>query len=161
MYLHSEQPIEPGHLVQWTGEPYMFLKSGERVTSFDDTRGHEHALTSVEELNDKRKLAGVVLEIAADKDRNTYEHAGVRTNHNISEHKNILRVATKGCVLAWVIDAHENMLDGLYTLYRNGLEIGQSVVRNLGDTHFTIEHLSNVNEDRLSALETKFAELTG
>jgi len=139
----------------------MFLKSGARVTSFDDSRGHEHALTSVEELTDKRKLAGVVLEVAADETQNTYVHAGVRTNHNISEHKNILRVATNGCALAWVLDGHENMLDGLYTLYRNGLEIGQSVVRNLGDTHFTIEHLGEVNEDRLSALEEKFAELTG
>ena len=161
LYLHSQESPDPGHLVQWTGQPDMFLKSGERVTSFDASRGHEHALASVETLTDHRKLAGIVLEISATQDKDRYVHAGVHSEHIVKDHTNILRVATNGCALAWVLDTHENMLNGLYTLFRNGTAVGQSVVRSLGDTHFTIEHLQNDQSDRITQLEDKFAELTG
>lgn len=161
LYLHTEESIEPGHLVQWTGTPDMFLPSGERVNSFDENRGHEHALTSVENLVDRGKMAGVVLEVAATQDENSYIHRGVHTVHSISNHTNVLRVATNGCALAWVLDTHENVLDGLYTLYKNGSAVGQSIVRTLNNDYFTIDHLDNVDSDRLDALEAKFAELTG
>ena len=161
LYLNAEESIEPGHLVQWTGTPDMFLESGERVDSFDENRGHEHALTSVQTLVDRDKMAGVVLEVAATEDKKSYIHRGVHTMHSISNHSNILRVATNGCALAWVLDTHENVLDGLYTLYKNGTAVGQSIVRTLNNDYFTIDHLDNVDSDRLDALEAKFAELTG
>ena len=163
-YLHADDSIEAGHLVQWSGQPHMFLASGERTMAFDESRGHEHALTSVESLSNREQLAGIVLGTAADPQSTTYKHGGVHSNHPIRDHSFILRVLANGCALAWVLDTHENRLDGLYTMYRNGVETGQSVVRSLGPDHFTIEQVGNFSvdvDDRVTLLEEKFAELTG
>ena len=159
-YLHSDEQVEQGHLVEWTGSADNFLPSGNRSQVFSESRGHEHALTSVQSLSSSNKLAGVVLEVAATESNTSYKHAGVHTTHMVKDHVNVLRVLRHGCVLAWLLDAHENQLDGVYTIYKNGTESGQSVVRSLGKDHFTIEELDVDVSDRVTALENKLNALT-
>jgi hypothetical protein len=148
---------EPGHLVCWTGEAAMFNKSGERIESFDAADGYEFALGKVVPCSsvNSEKVAGVVVEVAATPESNSYTHKGIHTRHHIKNNGHILRLS-QGVCLAWVLDANENTLPGFYTKFVNGVEKDLHVVRELGDGHFTI---SNV-ELNLSTLADDVANLT-
>ena len=164
LYVESEHNVSAGHIVSWTGDPAMFDKQGNRLNSWTAQSGHEFALSKVEAntLSRHPGVAGVVLETAAEPDAVSFTHKGIHTNHLIKDADHILRVATKGSVvLAWVLDDHQNALEGVYTKNINGVASGTVVVRELGD-HFTITE-SNPNtvsiSDELAALTARFNEL--
>ena len=71
-------------------------------------------------------------------------------------------MATPGaCVLAWVLDSHENSLDGVYTQYLNGTEGDKFVVRELGENHFSIERIGAdaTTADMIASIEELTARL--
>ena len=144
LYVHSTDDVDSGHLVSWTGQPSMFLRDGQKVEEFDDAHGHEYALSSVNETDNwhRTDVAGVVLETAASPSDTQYIQKGVHSSHPIINNNHILRLSTPGsCVLAWVIDEHENSLEGIFVQYINGNQQGEYVVRELGNKFFTIEPL--------------------
>ena len=64
-YVQSDHELEPGHPVQWTGQPAMISKTGTSVTSFS-TDNLTYALSSVEPATSYSKtIAGIVIEKAA------------------------------------------------------------------------------------------------
>lgn len=140
LYVESEHNVSAGHIVSWTGDPAMFDRSGNRLSTWTAQSGHEFALSKVEANTEPRHpgVAGVVLETAAEPNAVSFVHKGIHTSHAIKDADHILRVATKGSVvLAWVLDDHQNALEGVYTKFINGVASGTVVVRELGD-HFTI-----------------------
>lgn len=166
LYVESDHHVTSGHLVAWSGNPSMFDNTGQRVSSFTATNGHEFALSSVSENSENRSrgVAGVVLERAAEPNAGVYTHKGVHGRHLAKNAQNILRVATKGSVvLAWVLDSHENTLDGVYTKNVNGVPTATAVVHQLGD-FFTITDTEGSNSlaaqvatltERLNALTSE------
>ena len=144
LYVESDIELEAGHLSNWTGEAAMFDRSGEKITDFSGEEGHEYALSKIETCDGahSKKVAGVVLETAAGPDSSAFLHKNVHSYHSVKNNLHIMRLATPGaCVLAWVLDGHENALDGVYQQYINGLEGDKFVVRELGENHFSIERI--------------------
>ena len=170
LYVESQHKLTNGHLAQWSGSAAMFKKDGAKIDDFDSTNGHEFALSSVEHCDEhgSKKVAGVVIDHAANPESVQFVHKGVHSQHLISENQHIHRLATSGSVvLAWVLaDLHENRLDGIYTEYLNGAEVGLCICRGLGADHFTIERVADSNQvtqlrTDLDTLAEQFAELTG
>ncbi len=166
LYVESDSDVEKGHLVQWTGEAAMFTRFGERIDSFNGLQGHEYALGKVESAQEShsKKVSGVVIDTAALPDSTVFLHKGVHSNHNVSNAEHILRVGVSGSVvLAWVLDAHENKLEGLYDQNMNGTFTQLYVVRELGEDHFSMEPVSVSSaslEDQIAELTARLDELT-
>ena len=158
LYVESPTNVESGHLVSWSGQPAMFTSSGNRVSTFEASNGHTFALSSVEENTQDRHtgVAGVVIERAAAPNAGTFLHKGVHDQHLVRNAQHIMRVATKGSVvLAWVLDSHENTLDGVYTKNVNGVPTATAVIHQIGD-YFTITD----TEDASTSLAAQVATLT-
>ena len=165
LYVESEHNVDSGHIVSWTGSPAMFDKAGNRQSTWTAQSGHEFALSKVESntLSQHTGVAGVVLETAATPNATSFVHKGIHTTHAIKDAEHILRVATQGSVvLAWVLNDHQNALEGVYTKNINGVASGTVVIRELGD-HFTITE-SNPNtvslSDELALLTARMDALT-
>ncbi len=153
LYVESAADVEAGHIVLWTGDAAMFLSSGQKLSQFDGDHGHEYAISSValpdsgsSHLTD---VAGVVIETAATPTDSTFLHKSVHSRHPIRDNQHILRISRPGsCALAWVItDAHENVLNGVYQQFVNGVPDGTFVIRELGTEYFTIEEINPVLSD--------------
>jgi hypothetical protein len=143
----------------------MFDEDGNRLSTWTAQSGHEFALSKVQANTQPRHpgVAGVVLETSALPNATSFTHKGVHTSHSIKDAEHILRVATKGSVvLAWVLDDHQNSLEGVYTKNINGVPSAKVVVRELGE-YFTITE-SNPNSaslsDQLATLTARFDALT-
>ena len=166
LYVESDSDVEKGHLVQWTGQAAMFTQFGERIDSFNADEGHEYALGKVESAQDtqSKKIAGVVIDTSALPASTVFLHKGVHSHHNVSNAEHILRVGVSGSVvLAWVLDAHENKLEGLYDQNVNGTFTKLYVVRELGEDHFSMEPTSVSSasiEDQITELTARLDELT-
>ena len=149
IYVNSVSDVEPGHFV-----------------SFSDLQVETSIpqLTTVEQTNDHAHVAGVVVEKAADPtDSNFINKNGVHRSHNISNHNYILRVARPGArVNAWVIDHHENELEGVYEKSINGTVVGQVIIRKVDSEHFSIETFGENNSlaDEVADLRAKLEALT-
>ena len=165
LYLESASNVEPGHLVAWTGQAAMFSQTGKRIDTFSGDEGLTHALGAVTENSTNRNtgIAGVVLERAATPNATSFLHKGVHAQHLLKNPQHILRVATKGSVvLAWVLDIHENALEGVYQKNVNGVPSATAVIRELGD-FFTITETSTSPTslaDDLAALTARMDSLT-
>ena len=165
LYVESDSNLDKGHLAAWTGEPGMFSNIGERVNDFAGAEGHEFALGKVEDCSElqSKRVAGVILDTAATPDKTSFLHRGVHSTHPIFGNEHILRLATSGSVvLAWVLQAHENQLEGLYQEFVNGTEERLYVVRELGEDHFSLAPVADVTnlEDKVAILEARLDELT-
>jgi len=161
LYVESTNDVDAGHLVKWTGSAAMFSKAGDRIDAFSDSSGHEYALSSVVEETESRSasVAGIVMETAAEPDAASFLHKGVHSHHTIKNAQHILRVATRGSVvLAWVLDEHENQLEGVYTKLINATPSGKVVVRELGD-HFTISETTSSVESLVAEVDQLTARL--
>lgn len=164
LYVESTLPAEPGHLSTWTGEAAMFSSLGDRIENFSGDDGHEYALSKVEacDTNYSKAVAGVVIGVAAFPDDTSFLHRGVHSYHTIKNNEHILRLATPGAVvLAWVLDAHENSLDGVYTQFINGIEGDLFVIRELGEQHFSIERIGadGTTADMIESIDELTARL--
>jgi hypothetical protein len=158
LYVESATDVPAGHLVSWTGDPAMFLSDGQKLEEFNGDHGHEYAISrvSVPDTGSSHLLdiAGVVIETAAEPSDTTFLHKSVHTRHPVVGNQHILRISRPGsCALAWVLDDHENSLNGVYTQYANGLEEGTFVIRELGTDHFTIEEINPVLSDVSAAVQ--------
>jgi len=164
LYVESPTNVETGHLVSWSGTPASFDSNGQRLSTWTSTNGHAFALSSVEENTVDRHpgVAGVVLERAAEPNATSFLHKGVHDRHPLKDAQHILRVGTKGAVvLAWVIDGHENTLNGVYVKHINGVAVATAVVHQLGD-HFTItdtEPASNSLTSQVAILTARLDSL--
>lgn len=118
VYVESEENLENGHLVSWTGDATMFIR-GRRKTTFEGS--HSHALSSVTlSPAGSNTVAGVVVEKAAEPGSRSYTQKGIHTRHVLpTDSQHIYRVGRDVC-LAWVLDDHENELEGVYARYVNG-----------------------------------------
>ena len=172
LYVESNNKLTNGHVAQWSSSSgaSMFRKDGSKIESFESANGHEFALSAVEACDEhaSTKVAGIILEHAADPTAVTFVHKGVHSEHSITGNQHIHRLATSGSVvLAWVLaDQHDNKLTGIYNEYLNGAFIGLCIVRSLGSEHFTIERVGNSNEisqlrSDIDTLTEQFSELTG
>ena len=156
LYVESTADVEAGHLVHWTGEPSMFLKSGDKLLDFGGDHGHEYALSKVQAPDGTHRvdIAGLVIETAATPNDTNYLHKSVHSRHPIKNNEHVLRISRPGtCALAWVLDDHENSLNGVYTQYANGIEDGTYVIRELGTEYFTIEEINPVLADVEAAVQ--------
>ena len=158
IYVNSSNDVLPGHIVTYTQNPSI-IHSDSILDTFDHTAGLHYATPSVEEGNGT--IAGVVIDNVAKPDDNSWTHANSFTSqHAISGHENILRVAPRGIILAWVIDDHENTFNGIYEKSINGTNTGQAVIRNIDDEYFSIEAVGNDLANEVANLKEKFDTLT-
>ena len=165
LYVECDETIENGHLLFWSGSASMFSKDGTKILNFSGENGYEFALGKVEKLheNNSKRIAGIVLEKAAEPNSTNFLHKGVHSLHAVTDSENIFRIATKGSVvLAWVLDSHENQLEGLYEKQVNGVFKNRVVIRELGEQYFTIEDVQDQELilQELETLKSRFDELT-
>lgn len=149
IYANSVDDVEPGHFVSFSNL--------QVETSIPQ-------LTTVERTSDHAHVAGVVIEKAANPtDLKFINKNGVHKSHSISNHNHILRIARPGArVNAWVIDHHENELEGVYEKSINGTVVGQVIIRNVDSEHFSIETFGETNSlaDEVADLRAKLEALT-
>ena len=164
IYVNSVEPIENGHLAAFTGDPAI-LANNQVLQTFDHDLEPDYAMSSVQAHTTESSIAGIVLNTAASPsdDRFTHEN-GFTSQHAISGHGHILRLARPGSVsLAWVLDDHENTWNGVYQKTVNGVHVSDALIRDIDDIYFTIEDLSGSAQnlqDQINSLRERFDSLT-
>ena len=158
LYVESEHEISNGHIVEWTGNPKFFDERGQRIDSFSSDKGFQYALSSVIPTSThSQAVAGIVLNKAAAPTDRTFSHVGAAHSvHTLPDDVGHIYRIGRDIALAWVVDSHQNELEGLYTKYVNGVEdtSGKYQLTMCGRDVFKIEPTVT------SMIDTQVAELT-
>lgn len=150
-----------GRVFSWTGIPRMTSETGAEINDWK-TLHHAHALSSVQ-LSDSyndRRTAGILHEIAAEKNATTFE---IPTDHGSLQHvyhgaRILTRLASGGDHLVWCVkggvELTPDVLGGSYVRYVNGVEQDDKVILLCNtDLTFTITQGVASLSDRIQALE--------
>lgn len=160
VYLESTETIEPGHVVEWTGEPAMFLADGKRKENFD----HNFALSSIRAASDySTTVAGIVTEKAAETGDYSFTHKGIHTTHLLPQDLKKLYRVGRDVQIAWVIDDSMNEIEGVYQRYVNGTldTTGPYQLSMISNDVFSIDRTIAASiEQELSTLRARFDALT-
>ena len=151
-----------GRLFEWTGIPRLTHPvTGAAVNNWKELHG-AHSLSSVKlcTQHNSQRIAGVLHEVCAYKDSNTFNIYGPHgeTRHKFHGERDLLRIEAAGDRLCWaVIGTYEmspNLLSGMWTKYENGVEQGDVLMTVNGDYSFSI-HNEEDTLSRLRSLENK------
>lgn len=160
IYVESSETIEPGHVVEWTGEPTMFLANGTRKDTFD----HNYPLSSIRAASDySTTVAGIVTEKAAETGDYTFTHKGVHTTHLLPQDLQKLYRVGRDVQIAWVINDSMNEIEGVYQRYVNGTldTTGPYQLSMVSRDVFAIDRTIAASiEHELSTLRARFDALT-
>jgi hypothetical protein len=166
LYVHSDSKLDNGHVASWTSQKGMHDKTGASVSNFSAQNGHEYAIHAVQHNNSDDKVAGIIIDTAAEPGTSYYTNKnGMHINHNVANNTQYIhRMGTSGSVLlAWIsLSDHKNALSGMYEEFHNGVSVGKAVVRELGSKYFTIDSL-HTSEDlaaKIEQLEDRLDALT-
>ena len=162
-YAESDHDIQPGHPVQWTGEPTMINNAGQRIDAFSQ-HDISSALSSVEPAtSNTNRLAGIVIEKAASPGDRQFTHKGVHSIHSLpTDSKTLYRVGNN-IVLAWVLGESQGEMEGIYQRYVNGTldTTGPYQLTMVSSDMFTIHRTMQASvELELAELKARFDSLT-
>lgn len=164
IYVESVHDLEPGSLVAWTGEPHMFTSNGTKQEQWTSENGYEFALSRVEPAsNHSNLIAGVIQEKAAVPGQNSFTHKGIHTTHSLPANNQFVYRVARDVTLAWVLDDHENELEGIYNRYVNGEldTTGPYQLQMVSSDIFAIDRTMAASlENELAELRARFNNLT-
>ena len=160
VYVESTHDIEPGHVVEWTGDPAMFTTLGKRQNTFD----YNYAISSVRPAtNYSHTVAGIVTEKAASPGSKFFTHKGIHTNHRLApDVQHIYRIG-RDVQMAWVLDDSFNEVEGIYQRYVNGQldATGPYQLTMISNDVFAINRTIAASiEQELTQLKARFDALT-